>query len=78
MEADLAGLLAGCAALTGPAPAFFVLTAHTTGLDTAELRAGIAGAFGAELADRAEVVPLGVHRPDGRQLPAGLAIRWGS
>jgi 23S rRNA (cytosine1962-C5)-methyltransferase len=78
MEADLAGLLAGCAALTGPAPAFFVLTAHTTGLDAAELRAGIAGAFGAELADRAEVVPLGVHRPDGRQLPAGLAIRWGS
>lgn len=78
MEADLAGLLAGCAALTGPAPAFFILTAHTTGFEAAELRAGIAGAFGEMLARRAEVVPLGVRRPDGRQLPAGLAIRWGS
>ena len=77
METDLADLLAGCAALTGLAPAFFVLTAHTAGLDAAELRAGVAGAFGAELARRAEVVPLGVCRPDGRQLPAGLAIRWG-
>ena len=77
MEADLAGLLAGCAALTGPAPAFFILTAHTTGFEAAELRAGIAGAFGEMLARRAEVVPLGVRRPDGRQLPAGLAVRWG-
>lgn len=78
IETDLAGLLAGCAALTGPAPAFFVLTAHTAGLDVPELRAGIAGAFGDVLAGRAEVVPLGLHRPDGRQLPAGIAIRWGT
>jgi 23S rRNA (cytosine1962-C5)-methyltransferase len=77
METDLTELLAGCAALTGPAPAFFILTAHTTRLDATELRAGIAGAFGATLARRAEVVALGVRRPDGRQLPAGLAIRWG-
>ena len=77
MEVDLAELLAGCAALTGPAPALFVLTAHTTGFGAAELRARIAGAFGAMLARRAEVVPLGVRRPDGRQLPAGLAVRWG-
>lgn len=77
MEADLGGLLAGCAALTGPAPTLFVLTAHTAGLDAAELRARIAGAFGARLGRAAEAVPLGVRRPDGRQLPAGLAIRWG-
>ena len=77
METNLAELLDGCAALTGRAPEFFVLTAHTAGLDAAELRAGIADAFGPELARRAEVVPLGVRRPDGRQLPAGLAIRWG-
>jgi len=77
MEADLADLLAGCAALTGPAPALFVLTAHTAGLEGGELRAGIAGAFGASVARRAEVVPLGVRRPDGLRIPAGLAIRWG-
>ena len=78
MESDLAELLAGCAALTGPEPAFFVLTAHTSGLDAAELRAAIAGAFGAELARHADAFPLGVRRPDGQQLPAGLAIRWAS
>lgn len=76
METDLAGLLSGCAALTGPAPAFFVLTAHTTGLGAAELRARIAGAFGAALADGAVVGALGSRRPDGMLLPAGLAIRW--
>jgi len=77
IETDLGTLLAGCAALMGPAPAFFVLTAHTAGLDAGELRAGVAGAFGASVARRAEVVQLGVRRPDGLQLPAGLAIRWG-
>jgi 23S rRNA (cytosine1962-C5)-methyltransferase len=77
IEADLADLLAGCAALTGPDPAFFALTAHTTGLDSGPLRAAIAGAFGPTVAGRADVVQLGVRRPDGLRLPAGLAIRWG-
>ncbi len=77
IEADLADLLAGCAALTGPDPAFFLLTAHTAGLDPGALRAAIATAFGPTLARRAEVVQLGVRRPDGLRLPAGLAIRWG-
>jgi 23S rRNA (cytosine1962-C5)-methyltransferase len=76
LETDLGELLSGCAALTGPAPAFFVLTAHTAGLEVAELRARIAGAFGSPIASRAEVVALGMRRPDGRQLPAGYAIRW--
>jgi 23S rRNA (cytosine1962-C5)-methyltransferase len=76
IETDLAELLAGCAALTGPAPAFFVLTAHSARLGALELRAGIEGAFGTTLARHAEVVPLGVARPDGRLLPAGSAIRW--
>jgi hypothetical protein len=78
MESDLADLLSGCAALTGRAPAFFVLTAHTAGLAAAELRGRVAAAFGEELASGAEVVALGVRRPDGRQLPAGFAIRWGA
>ena len=78
LEADLGDLLSGCAVLTGPAPAFFVLTAHTAGLEAAELRARVAVAFGGALASRAEVVALGMHRPDGRQLPAGYAIRWSS
>jgi 23S rRNA (cytosine1962-C5)-methyltransferase len=78
MESDLANLLSGCAALTGRGPAFFVLTAHTAGLAAAELRGRVAAAFGEELASGAEVVALGVRRPDGRQLPAGFAIRWGA
>lgn len=78
LESDLAELLSGCAALTGRAPAFFLLTAHTTGLAAVELRARIAVAFGEALATRAEVVALGMRRPDGRQLPAGFAIRWGA
>lgn len=78
MESDLADLLSGCAALTGRAPAFFVLTAHTAGLAAVELRGRVAAAFGEELASGAEVVALGVRRPDGRQLPAGFAIRWGA
>ncbi len=77
IETDLADLLAGCASLTGPVPALFVLTAHTTALEAGELRAGIARAFGPSVARRAEVVRLGVRRPDGLQLPAGFAIRWG-
>ena len=76
LEADLAGLLAGCAAITRAAPALFVLTAHTAGLDAAGLRAAIAGAFGAAAATAAEAKPLGMHRPDGARLPAGFAIRW--
>lgn len=76
LETDLAELLSGCAALTDAAPGLFLLTAHTAGLDPAELRARVAGAFGAGLASRAEVVALGARRPDGRQLPAGFAIRW--
>ena len=77
IETDLADLLAGCASLTGPDPALFVLTAHTAALEAGELRAGIARAFGPSVARRAEVVRLGVRRPDGLQLPAGFAIRWG-
>ena len=76
IEADLPALLAGCAALTGPEPAFFVLTAHTAGLEAEGLRAAIAGAFGPAAARSAEVVALGARRPDGRQLVAGLEIRW--
>jgi 23S rRNA (cytosine1962-C5)-methyltransferase len=76
VETDLADLLAGCAALTGPAPALFLLTAHTAGLEGDDLRSGIAGAFGAAVARRAEVAELGVRRPDGLRLPAGFAIRW--
>ena len=76
MATDLAGLLTGCAALTGPTPAFFLLTGHTAGLGITELRAGIVGAYGPTLARGAEVIPLGIHRPDGLRLPAGLAIRW--
>lgn len=78
MESDLADLLSGCAVLTGGAPAFLVLTAHTVGLAAAELRGRIAVAFGEALASGAEVVALGMRRPDGRQLPAGYAIRWGA
>ncbi len=78
LESDLADLLSGCAALTGHVPAFLVLTAHTAGLAAAELRAGIAAAFGEALAAGAEVVALGMRRPDGRQLSAGFAIRWGA
>ena len=74
--ADLPALLAGCAALTGSEPAFLVLTAHTAGLEAEELRAAIAGAFGPAVARSAEIVPLGACRPDGRQLAAGLGIRW--
>ena len=76
LDSDLADLLAGCAQLTGGAPAFLVLTAHATGLAAAELRARIAAAFGGAIAGGAEVVALGMRRPDGRQLPAGFAIRW--
>ena len=74
--ADLPALLAGCAALAGPEPAFFVLTAHTAGLEAGELRAAIAASFGPAAARHAEVVALGARRPDGRQLAAGLGIRW--
>ena len=73
---DLVPLLAGCAALMGPSPQFVLLTAHTAGLDAAELRRAIAEAFEPAIARRADVVALGGRRPDGRQLPAGLAIRW--
>ncbi len=76
MASDLVPLLVGCAALMGPAPQFLVLTAHTTGLDAAGLRGAISEAFEPSIARRADVVPLGGRRPDGRQLPAGLAIRW--
>lgn len=78
LETDLGDLLAACAVLTGPTHAFFLLSSHTAGLEAAELRARVAVAFGATLARRAEVVALGVRRPDGRQLPAGHAIRWAS
>ncbi len=78
LETDLGDLLAGCAVLTGPAPAFVVLTAHTAGLEAAELRARVSAAFGGTLASRAEVVALGMRRPDGLRLPAGFAIRWAS
>jgi 23S rRNA (cytosine1962-C5)-methyltransferase len=76
LETDLAVLLAGCAAITGTAPTLLVLTAHTTGLDVAGLRAAVADAFGWAAAQRAEAVALGVCRPDGGRLPAGFAIRW--
>jgi hypothetical protein len=75
-ETDIDGLLAGCAVLTGPTPAFVVLTAHTAGLEPSGLRRRIAAAFGEAIASRAEVVALGMRRPDGMQLPAGYAIRW--
>ncbi len=77
IETDLGDLLAGCAALTGPAPAFFLLTAHTTGLATGELRAAVHASYGATLERGAEAIALGSRRPDGRQLPAGIALRWG-
>ena len=73
---DLVPLLVGCAALMGPSPQFVLLTVHTAGLDAAELRRAIAEAFEPAIARRADVVALGGRRPDGRQLPAGLAIRW--
>ncbi len=76
LDSDLAGLLAGCAAITGPAPALFVLTAHTAGVDASALRSAVAGAFGPAAAQQAEAVPLGVRRPDGARLPAGFAVRW--
>ena len=73
---DLVPLLAGCATLMGQSPQFVLLTVHTAGLDAAELRRVIAEAFEPAIARRADVVALGGWRPDGRQLPAGLAIRW--
>jgi 23S rRNA (cytosine1962-C5)-methyltransferase len=76
LESDLTGLLAECAAITGPAPALFVLTAHTAGVDAAALRSAVAGAFEPGAAKRAEVMPLGVCRPDGGRLPSGFAVRW--
>jgi 23S rRNA (cytosine1962-C5)-methyltransferase len=76
IETDLGPLLAGCAALTGPAPALLLLTAHTTGLDVGELRAAIHTSYGRTLERRAEAIALGLRRPDGRQLPAGIALRW--
>lgn len=78
LETDLGELLSGIAALTGPDRGFFLLTAHTAGLEAGEVRVRIAGAFGTALARDAEAVALGARRRDGRQLPAGLAIRWGS
>ncbi len=76
LESDLAGLLAGCAAITGPAPALLVLTAHTAGVGAAALRSAVAGAFDPAAAQQAEVVALGMRRPDGDRLPAGFAARW--
>ena len=73
---DLVPLLAGCAVLMRPSPQFVLLTAHTAGLDATELRHAVAEAFEPAIAHHAEVVALGSRRPDGRQLPAGLAIRW--
>ena len=78
LESDLSDLLSGCAALTAREPVFFLLTAHTAGLAAAELRGRIAASFGEELARGADVVALGMRRPDGLQLPAGFAIRWGA
>jgi 23S rRNA (cytosine1962-C5)-methyltransferase len=77
MEMNLPELLAGCAALTGPAPAFFMLTGHRTGLTAADLLSGIADAYGGSTARAAAAVKLGQCRPDGLLLPAGLAVRWG-
>ncbi len=74
LDEGLAGLLAGCARLTGPEPGFVLLTAHTAGLRASDLRAAVEAAWGPAVGRRSHVEPLALVRSDGVSVPLGHAL----
>jgi 23S rRNA (cytosine1962-C5)-methyltransferase len=74
LEEHLPGLLATSAALTGPRPAFVVLTAHTPGFDADRLADELAAAFRRRAAD-VDAGDLGVRAANGAHLRLGAYAR---
>lgn len=71
---DLPGLLGACAAISA-GDAALLLTAHTTGLREADLRAVVTGAFSRRGARRVVVEPLSLHATSGATLTLGWVAR---
>jgi 23S rRNA (cytosine1962-C5)-methyltransferase len=74
LEDRLPGLLAACAALTGPRPAFVVLTAHTPGFGADRLADELAGAFRRRAAD-VDAGELALRARSGARLRLGAYAR---
>ncbi|HET9680843.1 MAG TPA: hypothetical protein VFP19_02305 [Candidatus Limnocylindrales bacterium] len=71
---DLPGLLAACAAISA-GDTELLLTAHTTGLRGADLRALVAGAFTLRGPRGVAVEPLSLHASSGATLTSGWVVR---
>lgn len=71
----LPALLASCAELTGPRPAFMLISAHSPGLGPRELAALVQQAWPALREAEFELLELGVTTRGGGTLPSGIAVR---
>ncbi len=77
LERDLPGLLAGCASLLADqAGSFVLLTAHTPGVDGAQLASWLEEALGSRRDGRTEFPVMALDSISGQSLPLGWSVRW--
>jgi 23S rRNA (cytosine1962-C5)-methyltransferase len=73
---DLMPLLSDCKALTEGQRAFVLMTCHSPGYGPAELEACLADAVLGTCGAGAQANTLDLRTADGRQLNAGVSVRW--
>ena len=76
IQRHLHALVSDCAQLTGPRPAFLLLTCHSPGYGPPELEALLADGFFGSCQAGPRGFPLELRTADGRRLPCGAAARY--